>query len=40
MNLSDFNYLDKDIFMSNEPAFLWYIKLVLEVTKSKMWKQL
>lgn len=40
MNLVDFKYLAKDVFMSNQPAFLWYIKLGLEVTKSTMWKQL
>ncbi|MGK0413259.1 MAG: hypothetical protein ACJA1B_001461 [Polaribacter sp.] len=40
MNLADFKYLAKDVFMSNQPAFLWYIKLGLEVTKSTMWKQL
>ena len=40
MNLPDFNYLAKDVFMSNQPAFLWYIKLGLEVTKSTMWKKL
>lgn len=40
MNLPDFNYLAKDVFMSNQPAFLWYIKLGLEVTKSTVWKQL
>lgn len=40
MNLPDFNYLAKDVFMSNQPAFLWYIKLGLEVTKSTIWKQL
>lgn len=40
MNLKDFNYLAKDVFMSNQPAFLWYIKLGLEVTKSTKWKQL
>ena len=40
MNLPDFNYLAKDVFMSNQPAFLWYIKLGLEVTKSTIWKKL
>ena len=40
MNLTDFNYLAKDVFMSNQPAFLWYIKLGLEVTKTTVWKQL
>jgi hypothetical protein len=40
MNLTDFKYLAKDVFMSNQPAFLWYIKLGLEVTKSTIWKQL
>lgn len=40
MNLVDFKYLAKDVFMSNQPAFLWYIKLGLEVTKSTIWKQL
>ena len=40
MNLTDFKFLAKDVFMSNEPAFLWYIKLGLEVTKSTKWKQL
>jgi len=40
MPLEDFNFFAKDVFMSNQPAFLWYIKLGLEVTSSTNWKQL
>lgn len=40
MNLSDFKYFAKDVFRSNKPAFLWYLKLGLEVTKSSIWSQL
>ena len=40
MNLVDYKYLAKDVFMSAQSAYLWYIKLDLKVTKSTMWKQL
>jgi hypothetical protein len=40
MNLEDFEYLAKDVFLSAQSAYLWYIKLDLKVTKSTMWKQL
>lgn len=40
MNLADFEYLAKDVFLSAQSAYLWYIKLDLKVTKSTMWKQL
>jgi ribosomal protein S18 acetylase RimI-like enzyme len=39
-NKTDFKYFTLDVFMSNQPAFLWYIKLGLEVTKSNIWKRL
>lgn len=40
MNLADFEYLAKDVFLSAQSAYLWYIKLDLKVTKSTMWRQL
>jgi hypothetical protein len=40
MPLEYFKFFAKDVFMSNQPAFLWYKNLGLEVTKSTMWKQL
>jgi len=40
LNKTDFKYFTLDVFMSNQPAYLWYIKLGLEVTKSTLWKQL
>lgn len=40
MNLTDFEYLAKDVFLSAQSAYLWYIKLDLKVTKSTMWRQL
>lgn len=40
MSLAEFKYLAKDVFMSAQSAYLWYIKLDLKVTKSTIWKQL
>ena len=40
MNIDDFKYLAKDVFMSNQPAFLWYIKLGLEVTQNSNWNKI
>jgi ribosomal protein S18 acetylase RimI-like enzyme len=40
MNIDNFKYLAKDVFMSNQPAFLWYIKIGLEVTQNSNWNKI
>lgn len=40
MNIDNFKYLAKDVFMSNQPVFLWYIKIGLEVTQNSNWNKI
>lgn len=40
LNKTDFKYFALDVFLSNQPAFLWYKKLGLEVNESTKWKQI
>lgn len=40
MNIENFKYLAKDVFMSCKTAFSWYIKIGLEVTQTSNWNKI